>query len=284
MNEILILSGVSGSGKSTAVKALEDIDYYCVDNLPPALIKDFVDLYLDSEDIIGKVAIVIDIRIPDREVLKKFDTILREIRSRSLKVNLLFLDSDDRVLIRRFKETRRRHLLAKNGDITNAIAEERELLSELKGLADITVDTTDFNPHELRDFIQNKFGTGLRDLSLNFVSFGFKYGAPVDADLIIDIRFLPNPNYIQELKNLDGNNKKVEDYVLESRDTGEFMNKLADLLEFLLPRYKDEGKSYLNIAVGCTGGKHRSVVIINRLAERFSSYNPSVKHRDINRK
>lgn len=284
MNEILILSGVSGSGKSTAVKALEDIDYYCVDNLPPALIKDFIDLYLDTEDIIGKVAIVIDIRIPDREVLKKFDTILREIKTRSLKVNLLFLDSDDRVLIRRFKETRRRHLLAKNGDITNAIAEERELLSELKGLADITVDTTDFNPHELRDFIQNKFGTGLRDLSLNFVSFGFKYGAPVDADLIIDIRFLPNPNYIPELKNLDGNSKKVEDYVQESRDTVEFMNKLADLLEFLLPRYKDEGKSYLNIAVGCTGGKHRSVVIINRLAERFSSYNPSVKHRDINRK
>lgn len=283
MNHILILTGVSGSGKSTAVKALEDIDFYCVDNLPPALIPDFIELCVNSGEKIDNIAIVIDIRIPDKTVLKEFDRIIEQTKEKSLSVKLLFLDSDDDVLLRRFKETRRRHLLAPHGDIREGIKRERELLSGLKSLADISVDTSGFNPHQLREHIQNRFSNKARDLTLNFISFGFKYGIPIDADILIDVRFLPNPNFVEELRNLDGDNKKVKDYVLENKSTERFIKSFGDLLDFLIPKYREEGKSYLNIAIGCTGGRHRSVAIINRLAEMFRRYNPSTKHRDISR-
>lgn len=283
MNHILILTGVSGSGKSTAVKALEDIDFYCVDNLPPALIPDFIELCVNSGEEIYNIAIVIDIRIPDKTILKEFDRIIEQIKEKSLTVKLLFLDSDDDVLLRRFKETRRRHLLAPHGDIREGIKRERKLLSGLKSLADISVDTSGFNPHQLREYIQNRFSNKARDLTLNFISFGFKYGIPIDADILIDVRFLPNPNFIEELSKLDGNDKKVKDYVLENKSTGHFIKIFGDLLDFLIPKYTEEGKTYLNIAIGCTGGRHRSVAIINRLAEMFGRYSPSTKHRDISR-
>lgn len=283
MNHILILTGVSGSGKSTAVKALEDIDFYCVDNLPPALIPDFIELCVNSGEKIDNIAIVIDIRIPDKAVLKEFDRIIEQIKEKSLSVKLLFLDSDDDVLLRRFKETRRRHLLAPHGDIREGIKKERELLSGLKSLADISVDTSGFNPHQLREHIQNRFSNKARELTLNFISFGFKYGIPIDADILIDVRFIPNPNFVEELRNLDGENKKVKDYVLENKTTERFLDSFGELLDFLIPKYREEGKAYLNIAIGCTGGRHRSVAIINRLAEMFRRYNPSTKHRDISR-
>lgn len=283
MKRVLILTGVSGSGKSTAIKALEDIEFYCVDNLPPTLIPQFIDLCLYSEKTIDNVAVVIDIRIPDRSILRDMDNIINEVKNKDIKVELLFLDSSDNVLLRRFKETRRRHLLAVDGDILDGIRQERELLSNLRNIADMTVDTSDFNPHELRAYIQNRFSTGVRDLSLNFLSFGFKHGAPLEADIIIDVRFLPNPNFVPELKTLDGNNKKVEDYVLKNITTSIFIDKFGELLDFLIPQYKAEGKTYLNIAIGCTGGKHRSVVIINKLSDKFRKYNPTKKHRDISK-
>lgn len=283
MNRVLILTGVSGSGKSSAVKALEDIDFYCVDNLPPMLIPSFIDLCAKSKKQVSEVAVVVDIRIPDRDVLRDLDNIVDEIRDKAEEVKILFLDSSDNVLIRRFKETRRRHLLAENGDVLEGIRREREILSNLRNIADISLDTSDFNPHQLREFVQSRFGGKSTGLSLNFVSFGFRHGQPLDADIIMDVRFLPNPNFIETLKKLDGNNKKVKDYVLSNDITVSFIDKFTGLLEFLIPQYQSEGKSYLNIAIGCTGGRHRSVVIINEIAEKFGIYHPGKKHRDINK-
>ena len=211
MNRIIILTGLSGSGKSTTVKSLEDIDFYCIDNLPPKLIPTFIDLCSSSEKTFRDVAIVVDIRIPDWNVLTKIDQVIDQIRDKAKKIDVVFLDSSDEVLLRRFKETRRRHPLAPEGNIIEGIKKEREILSKLKEISDLTVDTSDFNPHQLRDFIQTRFSRHRREIVLNFVSFGFKHDYPLDADIVMDVRFLPNPNFIPGLKALDGNDKKVKE-------------------------------------------------------------------------
>lgn len=281
MNLVLILSGLSGSGKTTAIKALEDINFFCVDNLPPELIPTFVDLCIKSEKPISNIAVVVDIRIGNTDELSNINKIIGQLRCNDLNVELLFLDSSDNVLLNRFKETRRKHPLAATGDVLEGIVKEREILSDIKKSSDFLLDTSGFTPHKLREYIQQRYGEKEKDLLLTFLSFGFKYGIPVDADIIMDVRFLPNPNFVPDLKNLDGCNDKIRDYVLSYRETSQFLEKFVDLINFLIPEYIREGKSYLNIAVGCTGGRHRSVVIIELLSQKYSNYNPRKMHRDI---
>ena len=282
--EIIILSGLSGSGKSTAIKTLEDIGYFCVDNLPTLLITNFIELCLNSEIKLTKIALVIDIRIHDTSTLDSFDTFISSIRKKAENLNIIFLDSKNEVLIKRYKETRRKHPLSIDGDIDESIEKERKILEKVRQVSDHIIDTSEYNVHELRDHINTLFGNSDSDrISLNLLSFGFKHGYPLNADIMLDARFLPNPFFVNSLKALDGNDQKIKDFVLSSIESKEFIEKISDLLTFLIPRYKKEGKSYINLAIGCTGGKHRSVVITNELADSFRDLDPSVKHRDINK-
>lgn len=282
MISIVILSGMSGSGKSTAVKALEDLGYFCLDNLPPTLIATFIELSKNSAEHITKVGIVMDIR--EGVFFQRVPEVIEELKKKGNSVELLFLESSDEVLIKRYKETRRKHPLSADGNILEGISKEREILTRVKNIADHVIDTSSFNVHQLREIVQDLFGkTAPRKISLNFLSFGYKYGFPYDADLVLDVRFLPSPHFIESLKDLNGSDKKVRDFVLEHEDTGEFVEKLTDFLEFLIPRYEKEGKSYLTVAIGCTGGKHRSVVIANEIAERFKDLSPNIWHRDISK-
>jgi UPF0042 nucleotide-binding protein len=199
-------------------------------------------------------------------------------------VELLFLESSDEVLVKRYKETRRKHPLSADGNILEGISQEREILTKVKNIADHVIDTSSFNVHQLREIVQDLFGkTAARKISLNFLSFGYKYGFPYDADLVLDVRFLPSPHFIEGLRDLNGLDKEVRDFVFEHEDTREFIEKVVDFLEFLIPRYEKEGKSYLTVAIGCTGGKHRSVVIANEIEERFKNLSPNVWHRDISK-
>lgn len=280
--QIIILSGVSGSGKSTAIKAMEDIDFFCVDNLPPKLIPTFIDLCSNSDKEISKVALVIDIRIPDTKILEKFSEVIEEIKSKASNVEIIFLESSNQALVKRYKETRRKHPLSQNGNILDGIKEEREILSHIKKISDHEIDTSEYNVHQLKEKIQNIFRTNSNQrVSLNFLSFGFKHGYPLDADLVFDVRFLPNPYFVESLKDLDGTNQEIKDFVLSSDDSKIFIEKVLDLLNFLIPKFKKEGKSYINMAIGCTGGKHRSVAIANEIAQKFTDFSPSVRHRDI---
>lgn len=284
MEQVLILSGISGSGKSTAIKALEDSGFYCIDNLPPNLINTFVELCNTSLTNTNKVAIVIDIRVPDREVLKNLETILRDIGTKVEKINMLFLECSDETIVKRYKETRRSHPLAHDGDLLKGISREREILSTVKNLSDNVIDTTEYNVHQLKEIILNLTGSGKTDLfTTSIISFGYKYGLPNDADLVIDARFLPSPHFDEKLKDFTGNDSEIIDFILSITDANEFIKHLCNLFEFLLPRYKKEGKSYLTLAIGCTGGKHRSVVIVNEVAKNFGRYNPQIRHRDINK-
>lgn len=284
MEQILILSGLSGSGKSTAAKVLEDIGFFCIDNLPPNLINTFIDLCNTSLKNISKVAIVVDIRVPDREILNHFENIINEIKQKVEKTDLLFLESSDETIIRRYKETRRNHPLALNGNLTEAVTRERQILGDLEKLASHTIDTSNYNVHQLREIIQNIVGSEESEsFTTTFTSFGYKHGVPFDADLVMDVRFLPSPHFDEHLKDLTGNEKEIVNFIISNKESTEFINKFGDLLDFLLPKYKNEGKSYLTIAIGCTGGKHRSVVIVNELAKKFNSYSPQIRHRDINK-
>ena len=282
--EMIILSGLSGSGKSTAIKALEDIGFYCVDNLPVLLIPNFVDLCKNSELKITKIALVIDIRINDPSTLTDFYSFLNELKTQVNNVQLVFLDAKNEVLIKRFKETRRIHPLSKDGNIIESVNEERKILNNIRELSNHLIDTSEYNVHELKKHIQDIFKDQVSDtICLNLMSFGFKHGYPLDADIVMDARFLPNPYFIDSLRPLDGNNDKIKEYVLANNESKIFVDKITDLLGFLLPRYKNEGKSYLNLAIGCTGGKHRSVVITNEIANNYKKNNVAVKHRDINK-
>ncbi len=284
MDQIIILSGLSGSGKSTTIKVLEDIGFFCIDNLPPKLINTFIDLCNTSLKNINKVAIVVDIRVPEREVLAHFEKIVSKIKLKVKKADLLFLECSDETIIKRYKETRRNHPLAYDGNLIEAVSRERDILSEIEKLANHTIDTSDYNVHQLREIIQNIVGAeGAESFTTTFTSFGYKHGVPYDADLVVDVRFLPSPHFDENLKDFTGNDKKIIDFILTKNDSTEFLKRFCDLLNFLLPRYKKEGKSYLTIAIGCTGGKHRSVVIVNELAKKFSSYSPQIRHRDINK-
>lgn len=282
--EILILSGLSGSGKSTAIKFLEDIDYFCIDNIPIPLTTKFIDFCKDSDANFTKIALGIDIRIKDRETLKNFPQLIRLIKREITNVKIMFLESTNEVLIKRYKETRRKHPLSNDGDIVENVEKERKLLEEIKEASNYVINTSEYNVYELRDHINSIFANIDTDrISLSITSFGFKYGYPIDADIVMDARFLPNPYFIDSLKDLDGNDSKIKEFVLSPSETGDFIEKISDLLMFLIPKYRKVGKSYLNLAIGCTGGKHRSVVIANVLAENFKHIEPLVKHRDINK-
>lgn len=281
--KLVIITGMSGAGKSTALKFLEDMGYYCVDNLPILLIEKFVELTLNDQNNTKDVALGIDIR--SGEELPLLKNIIKKWRANAYPFSILFLDSSDEVLIKRYKETRRSHPLARLGRIERGIALEREKLAFLKAEADYMLDTSRLLTKELRQELELLF-SGDREKSslyITILSFGFKYGIPSDADLVFDVRFLPNPYYVEELRFHTGAEKAVQDYVMQGGTGAEFLKKLTDLLEFLVPRYEQEGKNQLVIAIGCTGGKHRSVTIACEVFERLKKdkrYEVSLEHRD----
>ena len=282
MTRLIILSGLSGSGKSTAAKAIEDLGYFCIDNLPPTLIPTFIELCENSAEQIRKAALVMDVR--EGVFFERAPDVIAELKEKGHQVELLFLESSDQTLVKRYKETRRTHPLSTNGNILRGIHKERKILSKIKNLADYLIDTSELNVHQLRELIQDTFEkTKSRGISINFLSFGYKYGFPYDADVILDVRFLPSPHFIEGLKGLTGSDRRVKDFVLKNEDTRKFIDKLVDILKFLIPRYEKEGKSYLTVSIGCTGGKHRSAVIVNEVAERFKHLSPTVRHRDISK-
>jgi len=282
MTNLVIISGVSGSGKSTAMNVLEDLGYYCVDNLPMTLLPKFIELCENSQGDITKIALVVDIR--EGVFFEGAPEVIKDLKEKGHPIDLIFLDSSDAALVRRYKETRRKHPLSINGNILEGISRERKMLKELKELSSYSIDTSDFNVHELRELIKNKFDKSRsQKLLVNILSFGYKHGHPYDADMVFDVRFLPNPYFVEELKDLNGLDDEIVKFVLGREDTGEYIRKLTEFLEFLIPKYEKEGKSYLTIAIGCTGGKHRSVVIAGKLSEHFSHLSPVTIHRDISK-
>lgn len=281
----VVVTGVSGAGKSHAIRALEDLGYFCVDNLPIALLPTFADLTLHAEGETRRAAVVIDVR--EGRELTQFPAVYRRLQRQSRKrVRLLFLEAADSVLLRRFSETRRPHPLAAKRSVGEALAEERRLLEPVRRLADRVLDTTVLTVHELRRRVRETVGgaEALAPLSVTILSFGFRHGVPEDADLLFDVRFLPNPHFVPTLKKWSGRNPRVSRYVLRSPASGRFLRLTAALLRFLLPQYVSEGKAYLTIGVGCTGGRHRSVAIAEALARRLRpvpGIELRVRHRDV---
>lgn len=280
--QLLIITGLSGSGKGTALKALEDLGFYAVDNLPIGLIPKFADLARDSARV-SRAALVVDIR--EGGALKRFPAIYRELRAR-FPVKLLFLEADDATLARRFSETRRPHPLGSGATVAENIAEERRMLAPIRAMADPIIDTSRLNVHELRDVVAEKFGERPQaNLRINVTSFGFRHGVPADSDLVFDVRFLPNPNYIPQFKPLTGRNPKVARYIRSFPQTLEFIQRISELLIYLIPHYIGEGKSYLTISFGCTGGRHRSVMIAGEIRKRLAEAGFKAKetHRDLDK-
>ena len=260
---IVLISGLSGSGKTTAIKALEDMGFYCVDNLPIVLFPTFVDLCSQSAGGITKAALGVDIR--GKEFLEGSRQIINQLREEGYLIEILFLESSDEILVRRYRETRRQHPLGIGKSVLEGIESEREGLTIIRDMADKVIDTSEFNVHELQDAIRRYFSdqSRLRKMTITLLSFGYSYGIPLEADLLVDVRFLSNPYFIDELKRLTGEDPQVAEYVLKSDETREFLRRFRELLKFLIPLYKKEGKSYLTIAIGCTGGRHRSIVVAN---------------------
>jgi UPF0042 nucleotide-binding protein len=281
--EVVIITGISGSGKLTALKTFEDLGFYAVDNMPIALVPKFADLTQDSKSR-KRAALIIDIR--EGDALKQFPKLYRDLKQR-LSCTLLFLDADDAVLQRRFSETRRPHPLGAEDTVLNSIRDEREQLAPIQKLADLCIDTSKLNVHELRALLEAKFKNvhDEKKIVVYVNSFGFRHGVPPDSDLVFDVRFLPNPNYIPEFKNLSGRHPSVARYIRSFPQTMEFINRISDLLIYLLPHYIREGKSYLTISFGCTGGHHRSVLIASEIYKRLKKAGFSVKesHRDVSR-
>lgn len=282
--ELVIVTGMSGAGKTVALKMLEDIGYYCVDNLPIPLLEKFAQLILDSHGKDSRTALGIDIR--SGEDLSMMDGILDSWKAESVPFEILFLDAGDQVLIKRYKETRRSHPLSGSGRVDQGIKREREKLAFLKKKADIIIDTSKLLTKELRQELEKIFmeDQSYGNLFVTVLSFGFKYGIPSDADLVFDVRFLPNPFYVEELRARTGEEKEVQDYVMQGGTAAEFLKKLYDLVDFLIPNYILEGKNQLVIAVGCTGGKHRSVTMANALyrhLEQQKKLGVKIEHRDI---
>jgi UPF0042 nucleotide-binding protein len=299
---VILISGLSGSGKTTATKALEDIGFYCVDNLPILLLPKFIELCEQSGGKISKVAVVEDIRGTEsypayrqqndgqggKDFLEDSRRIIQDLHREGYPIEILFLDSSDPVLMRRFSETRRQHPLAVGGSIGEGIRLERERLQGIRDMANQVIDTSHFNVHQLKDKIQRYAQEGLSSgqMTVTFLSFGYSFGIPYEADLVMDVRFLPNPYFVEELKQLRGDNPQVAAYVLHWEETKEFLRRVQEFIRFLLPLYERERKTHLTIAVGCTGGRHRSIVIVNQLAEILREELTergvflSVRHRD----
>ena len=280
----VIVTGLSGAGKTEATRSLEDLGYFCVDNLPPKLIPKFADACDQSKGNIDKVALVIDIRggIFFDDLFES----LTYLKNNNFNYEILFLDSGDEVLVKRFKESRRSHPLSPDGRVLTGISNERKKLSEIKSRADNIVDTSKYAIKDLREKLNVLYGDGKElehTISITILSFGFKYGIPMDSDLVFDVRFIPNPFYIPELKPFSGKDKPVSDYVLKQEETKGFMSRNLDMLEYLIPHYVKEGKRQLIVAVGCTGGRHRSVAIAEETYRSLleKGFNASVEHRDM---
>mgnify|MGYP003007683416 FL=1 len=280
----IIVTGLSGAGKSEATNALEDMGYLCVDNLPPKLIKKFAEVCKQSKGSIDKVALVMDIRggIFFDDLFES----LSELSKEQFQYEILFLDTSDEVLVKRFKEKRRSHPLAPGGRVITGIELERQKLRDVKDKADVIIDTSKYAIKDLREEMARKFGDKEmpeKQMAITILSFGFKYGIPVDSDLVFDVRFIPNPFYIPELKPFSGNDEPVKNYVMEQTETQTFLQKANDMFEFLIPNYQKEGKRQLIISIGCTGGRHRSVAIANSIYEtlRANNHDVYIEHRDI---
>ena len=279
--DLVILTGMSGSGKGSVLKAFEDLGYYCVDNLPVDLIPKFAELCRNSREI-RRAALVVDIR--EGEALKRFPALYRRVR-REVRSILLFLQASDEALVRRFSETRRPHPLGGDRPLRKGIAAERKMLGPIRNLADLVLDSTQFNVHDLRNYISDRFSSAAdhRSLLISCGSFGYRHGVPADSDLVFDVRFLPNPNYIPQFKPLSGKHPAVAKYILSFPQTEEFTRRISELLAYLIPHYTREGKSYLTISFGCTGGRHRSVMIAETIAKSLAKrgFRTKVAHRDV---
>lgn len=279
----VVITGISGAGKSQVVKFLEDAGFFCIDNLPPLLIPKIVEISSQSYGKIDKIAFVIDIR--GGELLNDFFPGLEALQQSGHSSEILFMEASDRVLIKRYKETRRSHPLAPEGRLLQGINEERKVLQKIKERANYVIDTSNLTPRQLKEEINNILGEDktFKGLIINIISFGFKYGVPIECDLVFDVRFIPNPYYIESMKRLTGRNETVRNYVSKMPETEEFLVKLNDMLDFLVPNYVKEGKSQLVIGIGCTGGRHRSVVIADTLYKSMQDklHRVVVEHRDI---
>lgn len=282
--KFVIVTGMSGAGKGTAVKMMEDMGYYCVDNLPIPLMEEFVELAVTTREELSKVAVSIDVRSGD--ALQELQAVLDRIREKGISFEILFLEAEDTVLIKRYKETRRNHPLSQNGRIDKGIDLERKKLEFIKKQADYIIDTSRLLSRELKIELEKIFikEQEYRSLYITVLSFGFKYGIPIDSDLVFDVRFLPNPYYIEELRPKTGNDAEIQDFVMQYKEAHDFLDKLEDMVEFLIPNYISEGKNQLVISIGCTGGKHRSVTLANELYNRLKDhvgYGIKIEHRDI---
>ena len=280
MSEFVVITGQSGAGRSTTANVLEDLGWFVIDNLPPALIAKVVELVQTPGSTTEKVALV----VRTEHYLEELATALDQLRKSQARVRVLFLEASDEVLVRRYENTRRRHPMSGADRVSEAIERERALLEEVKSEADLVVDTSDLNVHQLRDRLLDLFARESETpLQTSIVSFGYKHGLPLDVDLVFDCRFLPNPHWVDSLRPLTGLDEPVQQYVASQPETGEFLKRLDDLLELLLPAFVKEGKSYLSIGVGCTGGTHRSVYLAEELGVilRKRGFHPMVKHRDL---
>lgn len=283
--KLVIVTGLSGAGKTQAVRSLEDIGFFCVDNLPPTFIPKFAELCAQAASSINKIVLVVDIR--GGEFFDTLFEVLTDLEGRGIRYEILFLEASDETLVRRFKESRRRHPLSMHGEVLEGIREERSRLQELRGRANKIIDTSDLTVLQLKEEINSLFAdnTSASRLFITIISFGFKYGVPLDSDLVMDVRFLPNPHYEPSLRPFTGNNPAVRDFVFKFPVTVEFVEKFSELVRFLIPHYIKEGKTTLQIAIGCTGGKHRSVALANQLEEILTAkdFRVMVRHRDVER-
>jgi RNase adapter protein RapZ len=280
-NQLVILTGLSGSGKSTVLKTFEDMGFYCVDNMPVGLIPIFAELNEAGEGNFSRAALLVDAR--EGAQLQKLPGLLMHLR-KDHPISLVFIEANDDALLRRYSETRRPHPLGKDYSVRESLHHERELMAPIRKLADLVIDSTQFNVHELRNFITRRFKSPDRhSMLISVVSFGYKYGVPVDADLIFDVRFLPNPHFVPALRKFTGRDAKVRRFIRSFPQTGEFLKRMESLLAYLMPHYIEEGKSYLTIAFGCTGGKHRSVMLAEEIKKALEKrkYASKVFHRDI---
>ena len=284
LQDLVIITGMSGSGKGTVLKTFEDLDFFCIDNLPVSLIPKLVEGFQTTGSDVEHAVLVVDIRAGKK--LGNLTQILRELRKAAFHLFVLYLEAEDSVLVRRFSETRRPHPLKGEKSLRDAIRIERTFLSGLRELADLTLDTSGYNVHEIKALVMERFKkhAGIPALNIHLLSFGYKKGIPLEADLIFDARFLPNPYFVPRLRACSGKDKKIVKYLQSFGETAEFIRRVGNLLKYLLPRYEREGKRYLTVGVGCTGGRHRSVYIVEELAKLLSSKKRSIyiQHRDIN--
>jgi len=283
MTDILIVSGISGSGKTTFLRALEDIGFFCVDNFPIVLLLKFLELNKEEGEKVKRCAFVIDVRL--RDFFETGHDVIRKAKQQ-FNAKVLFLESTEESIVRRFRETRRSHPLLDSANVKDALAEERKLMTWLRNMADEVIDTTHLTPHELRRWALNKYGTQEQRMKINLMSFGYAFGLPLEADIVLDVRFLPNPFFVEELREKTGLDHEVMEYIKSQEVFKKYFLFLSDFLVYLIPLFEKEGKSYLTICFGCTGGKHRSVFIAGELGEQLNAmgYSVSTVHRDIEKK